>query len=115
MDALIESVARSIYSDDPENWDEALRIVNGTFGGEGFMDKYPDTKANYKADMDEARDKARRAIETTLVASGAMNFSRRLESRDKLIETLEAENENLRKAYDEARQETMKWIRSDGT
>jgi hypothetical protein len=60
MNEMIERVAKVLYSDDPEDWDDALRIVNGTFGGEGFMQKHhPDTQARYKGDMDEARDKAR--------------------------------------------------------
>jgi hypothetical protein len=64
MGEMIERVAKALYSEDPENWDDALRIVNGTFGGEGFMQKnHPDTQARYKEDMDEARDKARRVIQ----------------------------------------------------
>jgi hypothetical protein len=36
------------------------------------MEKHPDTQANYKADMDEARNKARRAIEATRAPTEAM-------------------------------------------
>jgi len=72
MSEMVERVAKALYSEYPEDWDDALRIVNKTFGGDGFMNKHPDTWANYKAEVDEARGKARRAIEAMREPTEAM-------------------------------------------
>jgi hypothetical protein len=63
MSEMIERVSRAIYSDDdPEAWDEALRMAA----------KYPETMAHYQQDIDETRAKARRAIEAMRDPTAAM-------------------------------------------